>query len=90
MREISNSDTEVRLTNSMLLDTVAARDEVVDDRDGNQDNRPDHAESGQFSDLAVLPELKDGYRNHLSLRARQKNRHRKFFGREQEDKDPTA
>ena len=52
----------------MLLYTVAARDEIVDDRDGNQDNSPDHAEGGQFSDLAVFPELKDGDGNHRGLR----------------------
>ena len=74
----------------MLLYTVAARDEIVDDRDGNQDNSPDHAEGGQFSDLAVFPELKDGDGNHRGLRAGQQNRHRKLFGRQQKDKDPAT
>ena len=46
--------------------------------------------AANFSDLAVLPELKDRHGNHRSLWAGQQNRHRKLFGRQQEDEDPAA
>ena len=75
---------------SVLLNPVAAGEGVVNDRDGDQDGGPDHAEGGELADLGIFPELEDRHRYHRRLRADEQDRHGQLFGGQEKDKNPTA
>jgi len=73
-----------------LLYAVAARTEIINNRDGDQNCRPDYAEGSELADLGIFPELEDRHRYYRGSGADEQNRHGELFGGQQEDKNPTA
>ena len=77
LRGFSNDGEENKLSrqlaaqqcSSILLNTVAARETVIENRDSDQDRCPDHAEGGKLADLGIFPKFEDRHGNYRRLRA---------------------
>src|SRR5205823_5012638 len=81
---------EITSREDLILQPVALRDRKEDRADNDSADGDDEAESGEFADVAVVPQFPNGYGHNLRTRRIKQQRYREFLEGDEKNINPTG